>query len=49
MAIFFIYALNMCDAVGPDPTDVILSKLKINEGKYPVEKAKGSAKKYTKY
>jgi hypothetical protein len=45
----FIYALNMCDAVGLDPTDVILSKLKINEEKYPVEKAKGSAKKYTKY
>ena len=44
-----IYALNMCDAVGLDPTDVILSKLEINEEKYPVEKAKGSAKKYTKY
>ena len=44
-----IYALNMCDAVGLDPTDVILSKLKINEEKYPVEKVKGSAKKYTKY
>ena len=34
-----IYALNMCDAIG----------LEINEEKYPVEKAKGSAKKYTKY
>ena len=44
-----IYALNMCDAVGLDPTDVIVSKLKINEEKYPVENAKGSAKKYTKY
>jgi dCTP diphosphatase len=44
-----IYALNMCHAFGFDPTDVILSKLKINEEKYPVEKAKGSAKKYTKY
>jgi NTP pyrophosphatase (non-canonical NTP hydrolase) len=44
-----IYALNMCSAFGLDPTDVILSKLKINEVKYPVEKAKGSAKKYTKY
>lgn len=44
-----IYALNMCEAVGLDPTDVILSKLKINKEKYPVEKARGSAKKYTKY
>lgn len=43
-----IYALNMCDAFGFDPTDVILSKLKINEEKYPVEKAKGSAKKHTR-
>jgi NTP pyrophosphatase (non-canonical NTP hydrolase) len=42
-----IYALNMCDAFGLDPSDAILSKLKINEEKYPVEKAKGSAKKYT--
>ncbi len=44
-----IYALNMCDAFGLDPTDVILSKIKINEKKYPLEKAKGSAKKYTDF
>lgn len=44
-----IYALNLCDAFGLDPNNVILSKLKINEQKYPVEKAKGSARKYTKY
>lgn len=44
-----IYSLNMCDAFGFDPSDVVLSKLKINEKKYPVEKAKGSSKKYTKY
>lgn len=37
-----IYALNMCDAFGLDPTEVILSKLRINEKRYPVEKAKGS-------
>ena len=42
-----IYALNMCHAFGFDPSEVILEKLKINEKKYPVEKAKGSAKKYT--
>jgi hypothetical protein len=28
---------------------VILKKLEMNEKKYPVEKAKGSAEKYTKY
>jgi dCTP diphosphatase len=42
-----IYALNMCHAFGFDPSELILEKLKINEKKYPVEKAKGSAKKYT--
>ena len=45
----FIYALNMCHAFGFDPSDVILQKLEINGKKYPVEKAKGSAEKYTKY
>jgi dCTP diphosphatase len=44
-----IYALNMCHAFGFDPAEVILKKLEINEKKYPVEKAKGSAEKYTKY
>jgi len=42
-----IYALNMCHAFGFDPSEVILEKLEVNEKKYPVEKAKGSAKKYT--
>jgi dCTP diphosphatase len=42
-----IYALNMCHTFGFDPSEVILEKLDINEKKYPVEKAKGSAKKYS--
>jgi dCTP diphosphatase len=41
----FIYALNMCHAFGINPSDVILGKLEINEKNYPVDKAKGSAKK----
>ena len=45
----FIYSLNMCDTFGFDPSDVVLSKLKVNEEKYPVEKVKGRSKKYTKY
>jgi dCTP diphosphatase len=43
-----IFALNMCHAFGFDPSEVILEKLEINEKKYPVEKAKGSARNYTK-
>ena len=42
-----IYALNMCHAFGFDPSEVILEKVEINEKKYPVEKAKGNARKYT--
>ena len=42
-----IYALNLCHAFGFDPSEVVLEKLALNERKYPVEKAKGSAKKYT--
>jgi len=43
----FIYALNMYYVFGFDPSEVILEKLEINEKKYPVEKAKGNARKYT--
>jgi dCTP diphosphatase len=42
-----IYALNMCHGFGFDPSEVVLEKLAINEKKYPVDKAKGNAKKYT--
>jgi len=42
-----IYALNMCHALGFDPSEVLLEKLKLNEKKYPVDKAKGSAKRCT--
>jgi dCTP diphosphatase len=42
-----IYVLNMCNAFGFDPSEVVLEKLAINEKKYPVEKSKGTAKKYT--
>ena len=44
----FIYALNMSHAFGFDPSEVILNKLRMNEEKYPVEKSKGSADKYTR-
>ena len=32
-----------------DPSEVIMNKLRINEEKYPVEKSKGSADKYTAF
>ena len=42
-----IYALLFCEAAGIDPEAAIRIKLQKNGEKYPVEKSKGSAKKYT--
>lgn len=42
-----IYALLFAYAAGIDPEVAIRVKLKKNAEKYPVEKAKGSAAKYT--
>lgn len=41
------YALLLSDAYGFDPQQIVLDKIKRNEEKYPVDKARGSAKKYT--
>lgn len=41
------YALLLSDAYGFDVEKIVLDKIERNEAKYPVEKAKGSAKKYT--
>jgi len=42
-----IYLTRFADKLGIDPLDAAYKKLGINRQKYPVEKAKGSAKKYT--
>lgn len=39
--------MDMVDRLGLDVDEIINSKMDKNEAKYPVEKAKGSAKKYT--
>jgi len=41
------YALLLADSYGFDVKQIVLEKIKKNALKYPVEKAKGSAKKYT--
>ena len=41
------YCMDMGDRLGLDVDEIINSKMDKNEAKYPVEKAKGSAKKYT--
>lgn len=40
------YAFQMADKYGLDIKQIMLEKLERNARKYPVEKAKGSAKKY---
>ena len=40
------YAFQMADRYGLDIKQIMLDKIKKNAQKYPVEKARGSAKKY---
>lgn len=42
-----IYALLFAHAIGADPVESIREKLASNDAKYPVDKARGSALKYT--
>lgn len=42
-----IYLLRVCMKLDIDLEEAILEKMEKNEVKYPVEKVKGSAKKYT--
>ena len=40
------YCLHLADRIGVDPEQIVLDKLEVTRKKYPVEKAKGSSKKY---
>ena len=42
-----IYLTHFADKLAIDPLDAAYKKMEINRQKYPVEKARGSAKKYT--
>jgi NTP pyrophosphatase (non-canonical NTP hydrolase) len=41
------FALLLANEKGFDIKELILNKLKLNAAKYPIDKAKGNAKKYT--
>ena len=47
LADVLVYCQNMLDKLGLDADQIINAKMDKNEAKYPVEKAKGSAAKYT--
>lgn len=42
-----IYLLLICERAGIDPVSAAAEKIEINAAKYPVEKARGNARKYT--
>ena len=47
LADVFAYAFLLSHKYGFDVKEIVLDKIKKNNEKYPVEKAKGNAKKYT--
>lgn len=46
LADVLVYSQNLLDKLGLDADEIINMKMDQNEAKYPVEKARGSAKKY---
>ena len=49
LADVLVYCRNMLDKLGLDEDAIINAKMTKNEAKYPVEKARGSAAKYTDF
>ena len=46
LADVIVYSQNMIDKLGLDVDEIVNMKMKQNEKKYPIEKAKGNAAKY---
>ena len=49
LADIFIYLLRICDQLDIDLMNVTKQKIEINNQRYPVNKVKGSSKKYSEY
>ncbi len=49
LADIFIYLIRIADGIGIDLEKAAWHKIALNEEKYPVEKVRGSAKKYSDY
>jgi NTP pyrophosphatase (non-canonical NTP hydrolase) len=47
LADVLVYCIHMADAIDVNIEDIILKKMEKNARKYPIEKAKGTSKKYT--
>jgi len=49
LADVFIYLVRLADRVGVDLLDAAAEKIAINAEKYPVDRVKGDARKYSEY
>lgn len=49
LADVLVYSQNLLDKLELDVDEIVNMKLSQNEDKYPIEKAKGNAKKYNKF
>lgn len=49
LADVLIYSFFMADALNLDVEEIMLDKLSKNAIKYPIDKSKGNAKKYTEF
>ena len=47
LADVLVYSQNMLDKLGLDADEIVNAKMSQNETKYPVDKARGNAAKYT--
>ena len=44
-----IYLVSLSDSLGVDPLEAAQDKLLVNERRYPAERVRGQARKYTEY
>ena len=49
LADIILYIVRMADQLNINLNEAVLQKITINNGRYPVNKVKGSAKKYSDY
>lgn len=49
LADVLIYCIYMADSLDLDIEEIILDKMEKNAVKYPIDKSKGNAKKYTEF
>lgn len=49
LADVLVYCRDLLDVLNLDEDEIVNMKMEMNEAKYPVEKSKGSNKKYTEF